>query len=240
MPSSSRGPRPPKDSKQVLVGTNGPLLDSARLNETIPRRPRRPSGVVAADWDNAQVTAPNAIPVVPVHNLRPTLSILSSSVHPSVDVLVERTLRIGRDASNDIRLPGDRSMSRHHAIIIPTLEGLFVEDGGSTNGTFVNGVRIKRAPLNHNDRLRLGETMIQVRYEPIPDVSAEAPPSSNTSRGSQGELLRAWRKQQGLSQAELATILGVSQRTVSLWEQGAQISPENLKNLRDKAGCNLL
>lgn len=193
-----------------------------------------------SEWDSAPTTRPNIIQALPIQNLQPTLSILSSSVYAGVDFLVDRVLRIGRDATNDIRLPSDLSISRHHAVFLPSAEGLYVEDVDSTNGTFVNGARIQRAPLNHNDRIRIGDTMLQVRYEPILLTSIPTPEPSRTSNNSDGDVLRAWRKQQGMSQAELATKLGVSQRTVSLWEQGAPISPVNLKNLREKGGCTLL
>lgn len=197
----------------------------------------------ATDWDSVPVTNPSILEELPLANLQPTLSILSSGVYATVDVLVDRPLRIGREADNDIRLPGDLSMSRHHALFTPSAEGLFVEDVGSTNGTFVNGRRIARAPLNHNDRLRIGDTLLQVRYDSARPSSSRTPvpsPSPSRPRGPDGEVLRAWRKQQGLSQVELAARLGVSQRTVSLWEQGAPISAANRKNLREKAGCNVL
>lgn len=182
------------------------------------------------------MTAPRSLAELPLQNLKPTLCILSAGVYAGIEVVIDRVLRIGRDAGNDLRLPGDVAMSRHHARVTPTPECLFIEDLGSTNGTYVNGVRVQRAPLNHNDRIRIGDAMFQVRYEQLPAGSLAVEP---TAPSHLGEELRAWRKQQGLTQTALSAKLGVSQRTVSLWEQGAPISAENQKKLREKAGCPL-
>lgn len=193
-----------------------------------------------SDWDQPAVTAPNALKALPLRRLQPTLCIMSSSVYAGVEVLVDRRLRIGRDPDNDIRFPGDASMSRHHAVITPTQDCLFIEDLGSTNGTLLNGAHVSRAPLNHNDRVRIGDTLFQVRYEPVRAHSQATPPPAATIKTNQGQSLRAWRKEQGLTQQDLAARLGVSQRTVSLWEQGAPISQENLRNLREKGGYGSL
>lgn len=52
--------------------------------------------------------------------------------------LVERTLVVGRDASCDIII-SDRQISRYHARISPTEDGVLLEDLGSKNGTYYNG-----------------------------------------------------------------------------------------------------
>lgn len=191
------------------------------------------------DWDQPAVTSPRSLAELPLQNLKPTLCLLSAGVYAGIEVVVDRRLRIGRDAGNDLRLPGDVAMSRHHALVTPTQECLFIEDLGSTNGTYVNSVRVQRAPLNHNDRIRIGDTLLQVRYEQQSAGPLVAEPTALSEPFHLGEELRAWRKQQGLTQAALSAKLGVSQRTVSLWEQGATISAENKQKLREKAGCPL-
>ena len=75
-----------------------------------------------------------------------------------------RTLTVGRSASNDIRLDADEFASAHHARIEPRRDGVWVEDVGSTNGTYVNGTRLARAQqLGPGDIIRVGET--DLRYE---------------------------------------------------------------------------
>ena len=73
-------------------------------------------------------------------------------------------LTIGRSAKNDIELRGDRFASARHARVEARADGVYVLDAGSTNGTFVNGVRLDGAHrLAPGDVLRVGET--DLRYE---------------------------------------------------------------------------
>jgi pSer/pThr/pTyr-binding forkhead associated (FHA) protein len=55
------------------------------------------------------------------------------------------TVVLGRDSSCDIVIP-DRQVSRYHARITPTKEGMILEDLGSKNGTHCNGTPLA-APL---------------------------------------------------------------------------------------------
>jgi pSer/pThr/pTyr-binding forkhead associated (FHA) protein len=75
-----------------------------------------------------------------------------------------KTLTVGRGAPNDIRLDDDEFASSHHARIEPRRDGVWVEDIGSTNGTYVNGTRLgKPQRLTPGDVVRIGET--DLRYE---------------------------------------------------------------------------
>jgi ABC-type multidrug transport system ATPase subunit len=62
---------------------------------------------------------------------------------------------IGRAFDNDVVVT-DVLASGHHATLVPTPEGVQIQDAGSANGTFVNGERIKDAPLGHNDVVTIG------------------------------------------------------------------------------------
>jgi FHA domain len=81
----------------------------------------------------------------------------------------ERTLdsapvTVGRGAQNDITLDGDDYASARHARIEPRRDGVWVEDIGSTNGTYLNGIKLTRArKLTPGDVVRVGET--ELRYE---------------------------------------------------------------------------
>jgi hypothetical protein len=75
-----------------------------------------------------------------------------------------KALTVGRGAPNDIRLDDDEFASAHHARIEPRRDGVWVEDVGSTNGTYVNGTRLGRPQkLTPGDVVRIGET--DLRYE---------------------------------------------------------------------------
>jgi hypothetical protein len=68
-------------------------------------------------------------------------------------------LTVGRDGENDVPLPGDTFASAVHARFEPRGDGVWLEDAGSTNGTYVNGVKLKRPKrLDPGDIVRIGET----------------------------------------------------------------------------------
>jgi len=67
-----------------------------------------------------------------------------------VRVPLTGTISIGRSADNAIQLD-DRSVSRHHARVAAATGGAFVEDAGSTHGTFLDG-----RPVGGRTRLRDG------------------------------------------------------------------------------------
>jgi ABC transport system ATP-binding/permease protein len=62
---------------------------------------------------------------------------------------------IGRATDNDIVIP-DVLASRHHASLVPTPQGVEIQDAGSINGTFVNGSRVKEALLHDGDVVTIG------------------------------------------------------------------------------------
>jgi pSer/pThr/pTyr-binding forkhead associated (FHA) protein len=62
---------------------------------------------------------------------------------------------IGRRSDNDICL-SNAAVSAEHAVIVPILSDSFLEDLGSTNGTFVNGKPIKRHLLQNDDVIEIG------------------------------------------------------------------------------------
>ena len=76
--------------------------------------------------------------------------------------MVGRELRFGRGLDNDVVLDS-LSVSREHARLLQA-DGLYIEDLGSRNGTFVNGQRVQRARVRPGDRVRLGAT--ELRVEP--------------------------------------------------------------------------
>jgi FHA domain-containing protein len=73
-------------------------------------------------------------------------------------------LSIGRGEENQVSLSEDEFASSAHARIEPRHDGAYLVDRGSTNGTYVNGIRIDSPHrLEAGDLVRIGET--QLRYE---------------------------------------------------------------------------
>jgi pSer/pThr/pTyr-binding forkhead associated (FHA) protein len=71
---------------------------------------------------------------------------------------------VGRGGQNDVALENDEFASARHVRIEPRRDGVWVHDLGSTNGTFVNGIRIDRPrKLVQGDLIRVGET--ELRFE---------------------------------------------------------------------------
>jgi hypothetical protein len=78
--------------------------------------------------------------------------------------LDSRALTVGRGTQNDVSIDGDEFASARHVRIEPRRDGVWVSDIGSTNGTYVNGVRIDRPrKLARGDVVRVGET--ELRYD---------------------------------------------------------------------------
>jgi hypothetical protein len=74
-------------------------------------------------------------------------------------VLNSAPLTMGRGEANDVELRGDDFASAEHARFEPRRDGVWLTDVGSTNGTFVNGVRLERPrKLAPGDRIRIGAT----------------------------------------------------------------------------------
>ena len=95
------------------------------------------------------------------------LVVVTSPALPEGDVVAIDThpVTLGRGATNDVPLPSDEYASARHARIEPRRDGVWIEDVGSTNGTFVNGIRVTRERrLAPGDVVRIGET--DLRFEP--------------------------------------------------------------------------
>lgn len=70
---------------------------------------------------------------------------------------------IGRAPGCSVPLPDDTFVSQLHARIYVRDEQPFVEDLGSTNGTFLNRARLTDTmPLQRGDRLQVGQTILEI------------------------------------------------------------------------------
>jgi pSer/pThr/pTyr-binding forkhead associated (FHA) protein len=89
----------------------------------------------------------------------------SSDLEEGLDFeLNSAQLTIGRGRQNDIAIATDEYASARHARFEPRQDGVWVQDLGSTNGTFLNGARLEHPRrLTVGDIVRVGET--DLRYE---------------------------------------------------------------------------
>ncbi len=70
---------------------------------------------------------------------------------------------VGRREESDLCVP-HKSISKQHCILVQTDGMIFIRDLGSTNGTRVNGQRVRRAALLPNDRLGFASVMYKVVF----------------------------------------------------------------------------
>jgi hypothetical protein len=76
----------------------------------------------------------------------------------------EKQVVIGRSSELDMVLVEDM-VSRKHAKITVSSGKITIEDLGSTNGTFVNGEKIKQARLKEGDRILIGTSILKLIYQ---------------------------------------------------------------------------
>jgi pSer/pThr/pTyr-binding forkhead associated (FHA) protein len=102
----------------------------------------------------------------PIARVQGQLIVVASPALEQGDVVTldVHALRVGRSTDNELPIESDEYASSHHARFEPRRDGVYVEDVGSTNGTFVNGIRLTRERrLTPGDTVRIGET--DLRFE---------------------------------------------------------------------------
>lgn len=97
------------------------------------------------------------------------------------------TFMIGRSEDAHFCLPHDRFFSRHHCIVEIAPPQAFLRDLGSTNGTFVNGLRVDSTYLKHGDRIQGGETVLEVQV--TGDYDSQAPQAQRSYEKTEPSLI---------------------------------------------------
>jgi len=93
----------------------------------------------------------------------PGLVLIYSRLHahlPSAIPFAEDATTIGREADNALSIP-EAAVSRHHALVERRSDGYWIVDNGSTNGTVINGERIKAHRLRDQDVVRIGDAVFR-------------------------------------------------------------------------------
>ncbi|MGF1466887.1 MAG: DUF4388 domain-containing protein [Sandaracinaceae bacterium] len=83
---------------------------------------------------------------------------------------------VGRSSELDMVLVEDM-VSRRHAKLTISADQIVIQDLGSTNGTFVNGEKIKRARLEEGDRILIGTSIIKL----VATDPSNAPPARSST-----------------------------------------------------------
>ena len=122
----------------------------------------------------------------PQHERIPRLVILTGP-QTGRKVPLSSSLVLGRGDDADVRIP-HQSVSRAHARIMRAGDGYVVHDLGSSNGTYVNGVRVESKELAAGDRIQLGaRVVLQLTVEdPLDEMLLEAQKMEAIGRLSSG------------------------------------------------------
>ena len=112
-----------------------------------------------ASDERTQIFEPQASPTGGVKRDRAYLVVLAgASVGEMYKVEGDKTI-IGRGQKAQVRLLDD-GISREHAQVVVEGNKIFLEDLGSTNGTFCNGLKVDRRELADGDKILVGSTTI--------------------------------------------------------------------------------
>lgn len=87
-------------------------------------------------------------------------------------VLTKERTTIGRKPHNDLVID-NLAVSGEHAVIVTILADSFLEDLGSTNGTFVNGQPVKKHFLQNGDVVELGKYKLKFINEGAAEIGGE-------------------------------------------------------------------
>jgi DNA-binding NtrC family response regulator len=85
-------------------------------------------------------------------------------------------LVIGKAPDSDLCLP-DSAVSRNHCELVRLHEGYVIRDLGSTNGTHVDGIRVREAFLRPGARLQVGNAVIL--FQPVYQADAIVPSAAD-------------------------------------------------------------
>jgi pSer/pThr/pTyr-binding forkhead associated (FHA) protein len=113
------------------------------------------------------------------------ITVLFGNDPQSERTLDKGELKIGRAMDCDI-VVDNLGVSRHHCSIVQEGEAWVVVDGGSNNGTFINGGKINRHTLQHNDRVVLGKHCLVYDAHGVADLKAADKKSAPAGMG--GEM----------------------------------------------------
>ena len=125
-----------------------------------PRSSQPPTPTPAAA---AQPQQQKAAKPVKLHRGAPTKVVVIEGGDSGKQTALTGAVTLGRGTGNDLDL-SDEYVSTRHARFVPHNGQWYVEDLGSTNGTYVAGARIARAtPVGTKSTVRVGRTVVELR-----------------------------------------------------------------------------
>lgn len=155
-----------EEDVKVCIGCGHELRSNSQISKETPKPSSPPP--VRPDFVPLSPTASGALP----------MSLIVEKYGLEIEVPMKgKAILIGReDADNNIfpdidttTIGGNQEgVSRKHAQITLQLNQYFIQDLNSTNGTYVNHIKlgeVQKFPLNHNDELVLGRLKFRVKLK---------------------------------------------------------------------------
>ncbi|MEB3983073.1 ATP-binding cassette domain-containing protein [Mycobacterium sp. 663a-19] len=141
----------------TIVPPGGPPSGPARAPASRPQpaAPRQPPPSGQAPRARIYRSVPQPIPPASGPEMVEARTRRIRSLRPEPAAAVPGAARIGRAIDNDIVIH-DVLASRYHAYLAPTPIGAEIRDANSSNGTFVNGIRVGSALLSEGDVVTIG------------------------------------------------------------------------------------
>lgn len=122
--------------------------------------------------------------------LQPALRVIGGRHNGKQIPITGKKFLIGREEDCHLR-PNSDMVSRHHCVFTVDEYSVRLRDFGSTNGTSVNGQRIKgEVQLNHEDKIQVGKLDFEILIKKSTDVeSSQIDPQIVADAPSSGEIL---------------------------------------------------
>jgi PAS domain-containing protein len=149
------------------------------------------------------------------------LTVVSGPNRGSTYPVQDGEIAIGRQAGNTILLSSSK-VSKRHCVISVNGSDIVVQDQGSSNGTFVNGILVKVKKVKPGDRISVGEFVLELT-EPVRRSPSTAPAAAGF-----GNIISVG-KQAGPAQSSLSSVAGIGTDA-----SGIPSSSEPPKDLKGK------
>ncbi len=155
---------------EVANPRGGEELDATNVDSARRARPTPPPGATT-DKMRVEAEAPELPQLAPLpRNLRFSLAVIAGSQAGTVFPISKPRVYLGRGSTMDIQLK-DAEVSRRHAMLEIRGEEGTITDLGSTNGTYVDGVRVERATIGHQKEFTLGSTTLMFLVTPVEEAA---------------------------------------------------------------------
>ena len=145
------------------------------------------------------------------------ISVMFGSNVESEHTLQKDEIKIGRAMDCEI-VVDNLGVSRHHCTIVKEGDGWVVVDGGSNNGTFVGGQKIKRHTLKHADRIVLGKhSLLFDQHGSADGEGGGGPGGKKKGAGMGGEMTMF------VDQAALAKVMSAKRMGLGVMQGGREL-----------------